>query len=277
MVVWARSVALRSGGAPRGDRGVGFLQRTGTATLQWLVGLFCAGIGTLMLVAPHQFEAAAYSALKPHLPWWGACFLVGGAGLIGVAALRPRRPAVIVAHVWAGLALISLSGGFIASSHLPGISNYAILGIGTIVVVLVPRRLRERVLLGYDGFASVLGVALAINGCYMLLLPGQYAAPIFDLVRPYLLLFGAGLVAGGLALLAVQRRPTVPRPLAWGAYLLPAGVMLIYFTRARCRTGAGPAPPTTAGSAWRWRCCPGSVPGCDASIPARCGFSLPWP
>ena len=87
-----------------------------------------------MLVAPHQFAAAAYSALKPHLPWWGAFFLVGGASLIGVAALRPRRSVVIGAHVWAGLALISLSGGFIASSHLPGISNYAILGLGTIVV-----------------------------------------------------------------------------------------------------------------------------------------------
>jgi len=31
------------------------LQRTGTATLQWLVGRFCAGIGTLLLVEPHQF------------------------------------------------------------------------------------------------------------------------------------------------------------------------------------------------------------------------------
>src|SRR5204863_5002054 len=61
--------------------------------------------------------------------------------------------------------------------------------------------------------------------------PDQFAAPIFDLVRPYLLLFGPGLVAGGLALLAVQLRPAVPRPLAWGAYLLPAVVMLGYFTR----------------------------------------------
>src|SRR3954467_13658981 len=121
-------------------RGEGQLQRTGTATLQWLGGLFCAGIGTLMLVAPHQFAAAAYSALKPHLPWWGAFFLVRGSSLIGVAALRPRRLAGVAAHIWAGLALISLSGGFIASSHLPGISNYAILGIGTIVAVLVPHR-----------------------------------------------------------------------------------------------------------------------------------------
>ena len=130
------------------------MQRSGTATLQWLVGLFCACIGTLMLVAPHQFEAAAYAALKPHLPWWGVCFLVGGAGLIGVAALRPRRAVVIAAHVWAGLALISLSVGFIATSHLPGISNYAILGLGTMIVVLVPRRWRSRVLLGYGGPAA---------------------------------------------------------------------------------------------------------------------------
>src|SRR3954467_4308031 len=158
---------------PAAFGGEGFVQRTGTATLQWLVGLFCAGIGTLMLVAPHQFAAAAYSALKPHLPWWGAFFLVGGSSLIGVAALRPRRLVAVAAHIWAGLALISLSGGFIASSHLPGISNYAILGFGTIVISLVPHRLRGRLLLGQDSFAAVLGVAVAVNGCYMLLTPEQ--------------------------------------------------------------------------------------------------------
>lgn len=91
-----------------------------------------------MLMAPHQLAAAAYSSLKPHLPWWGACFLVGGAGL----------------------ALISLSGGFSASSHLPGIANYAILGLGTMSVTLVPHRRRPRLLLGQDGCAAMIGLAL---------------------------------------------------------------------------------------------------------------------
>jgi diguanylate cyclase (GGDEF)-like protein/PAS domain S-box-containing protein len=223
-VVLRVGTALRLGGEDQ-------VPRTGTATLQWLVGLFCAGIGTLMLVAPHQFAAAAYSALKPHLPLWGAFFLVGGSSLIGVAALRPRRLVVVAAHVWAGLALVSLSGGFIASSHLPGISNYAILGLGTIIVSLVPHRWRQRLLLGQDSFAAVIGIALTINGCYMLLMPEQFAAPIFDLVRPYLLLFGPGLVLGGLALLTIQSRPSFPRAVRWAAYLLPATVMLVYFTR----------------------------------------------
>src|SRR5687768_3661646 len=163
-----------------------------------------------MLVAPHQFAAAAYSALKPHLPIWGAFFLLGGVSLIGVAALRPHRLMIVAAHIWAGLALVSLAGGFIASSHLPGISNYAILGVGTIVVALVPSRWRARGLLGRDGFASVLGVALIGNGCYMVFMPEQFSAPIFELVRPYLPLFGPGLIAGGLSLLAVQLRSSVP-------------------------------------------------------------------
>ena len=41
-------------------------------SLQWLVGSYCAVIGTLMLVAPHQFAPAAYAALKPHMPLWGS-------------------------------------------------------------------------------------------------------------------------------------------------------------------------------------------------------------
>jgi diguanylate cyclase (GGDEF)-like protein/PAS domain S-box-containing protein len=214
------------------------LQRTGSATLQWLVGLFCAVIGSLMLVAPHQFTAAAYSAFEPHLSLWGAFFLLGGVSLIGVAALRPRHSLVIAAHAWAGLALISLSGGFIASSHLPGISNYAILGIGTIVVALVSDRRRAWGLLGRDGFASVLGLALAVDGSYMIFMPGQFAVPIFDLVRPYLPLFGSGLIAGGLSLLAVQLYPAVPRALAWGAYFLPAAFMLVYLTRGPLPNGS---------------------------------------
>ncbi|HZO30121.1 MAG TPA: hypothetical protein VFH48_29465 [Chloroflexota bacterium] len=137
----------------------------------------------------------------------------------------------IAAHAWAGLALISLAGGFIASTHLPGISNYAILGLGTIVVGLVPDRWRRTGLLGRDGFASVLGVALIGNGCYMVFVPGQFAAPIFDLVRPYLPLFGPGLIAGGLALLAAQLVPSVPRALLWAAYLLPATLLLAYLMR----------------------------------------------
>jgi hypothetical protein len=50
----------------------------------------------------------------------------------------------------------------------------------------------------------VLGLAVTVNGCYMIFLPDQFAAPIFDLVRPYLPLVGPGLITGGLALSLVS-------------------------------------------------------------------------
>lgn len=48
--------------------------------LQWTIGTFCAVVGALMLVSPHQFSQSASAALRPHLPWWGTFCLAGGIG-----------------------------------------------------------------------------------------------------------------------------------------------------------------------------------------------------
>ena len=77
-------------------------------TLRWAIGGFCAVIGALMLVAPHQFGSPAYATLRPLLPWWGAAFLLGGTGLLLVAALDLGRLLAVVAHVFVGAALLLL-------------------------------------------------------------------------------------------------------------------------------------------------------------------------
>src|SRR4051794_31842233 len=140
-------------------------------TLQWLVGAFCAVIGELMLVAPHQFAPAAYAALKPHLPLWGTFFLVGGVGLIVVAALRPRLRWLVLAHLCAALALTSLSGGFVATSHLPGISNYALLALGTVLAPFLIRPSGRLAVGGPDMFSLLIGLTVAVNGAYLMFWP----------------------------------------------------------------------------------------------------------
>jgi hypothetical protein len=183
-----------------------------------------------MLVAPHQFAPAAYAALKPHLPLWGTFFLLGGVGLIVVAALRPRLPWVILAHLCAALALMSLSGGFVATSHLPGISNYALLALGTVLAPFVFRPWGRPTVGGLDMFSLLIGLTVAVNGGYLMFWPTQFQAPIFDLVRPSLALYGAAFAIGGIAVMASQLSPRLPRSFSWAAHLLLAGAMLTYFS-----------------------------------------------
>src|SRR5262245_26223070 len=49
-------------------------------------GLYCLALGTLMLVAPHAFQAPVYRVFQPGLPCWGTLFTLGAVG-IGLAAI----------------------------------------------------------------------------------------------------------------------------------------------------------------------------------------------
>src|SRR5262249_4843520 len=71
-----------------------------------------------------------------------------------------------------------------------------------------------------DLLAVVIGISAILNGAVMLLAPEQFGSVIFDPVRPYLPLFGAGFVLGGLAVVWVQAQPDLPLPFVWGAHLL---------------------------------------------------------
>ena len=66
---------LRRDSSP-GERHPARLAEAGTVaqritTLQWAVGVFCALLGTLMVVAPHQFSGPLFTALSGHLSWLG--------------------------------------------------------------------------------------------------------------------------------------------------------------------------------------------------------------
>ena len=61
------------------------------SSLRWAVGAFCAMLGALMLVAPHQFSSAHYAPLQADLPWWAAGLLLAGAALLGGSGLAARQ------------------------------------------------------------------------------------------------------------------------------------------------------------------------------------------
>src|SRR5689334_16402301 len=99
-------------------------------TLQWSVGIFCALLGALMLVTPHQFASAAYAAFALQLPWWGGMFVAAGAALIAVTALAPQRAVVVAVHCGAGIVLLLLALGFTVTGGWTGLVVYGLLAVG---------------------------------------------------------------------------------------------------------------------------------------------------
>ena len=187
--------------------------------LQWAVGTFCGIVGALTFVTPHQFIGPGYRLLRPYLPWWGVLLLIGAGALISVALLSPRRRVMTLAHALAAapILLLGISAG--AAGGWTGLTIYSLLACGLLIAPWISPQPDRPATTG-DLFAVVIGLSAVCNGTIMLLAPDQYRSVIFDPIRPYLLLYGAGFLAGGLGVMWSHLRPAVPTPVFWGSHLL---------------------------------------------------------
>src|SRR5712691_4018710 len=170
------------------------------SSVQWAVGGFSAAIGALMLVEPFQFAAPGYAPLRPYLAWWGIGFVLAGISLLAVAALAPRFRFMFLAHLWAGGMLLVLAVGFALGASWIGTTNNLVLGLGIVLAPLLARRRTQPVWLQGDVFSLLLGFGTALTGLVMLVLPDQFRASAYDLVRPYLAWYGLAFTGSGLLL-----------------------------------------------------------------------------
>jgi signal transduction histidine kinase len=189
--------------------------------LQWAVGAFCAIIGALTFITPHQYAGPSYGLLRPYLSAWGVLCLVGGAALYAVALLAPRRPLVWAAHLLAAVPVVLLGASALAAGGLTGFTVYSVLGVGTALAPLFAGGASAQVA-RRDLFAVLVGTGAILNGAIMLAAPGQYSSVIFDPVRPYLTLYGAAFLLGGLGTVWTQLRTSAPTGLLWASHLLLA-------------------------------------------------------
>jgi hypothetical protein len=84
-----------------------------------------------MLVAPHQFSAPGYDALRRQLPWWGITCCLAGAGLLAACVFALPRWLRLVTHVAAALALALLALGLALTGIWGSTLGYALLALGT--------------------------------------------------------------------------------------------------------------------------------------------------
>lgn len=197
-------------------------------TLEWMVGGFCAIIGALMLIAPHQFAIPAFSALQPYLGWWGGSFLFIGAMLLIVTALALPGSVRWIARLGASATLLMLARGFWLIHGWTGVVVYGVLGLGLILSVFLPSRPHRPRATGYDLFALLIGLSSALNGLIILSSTNTFSGFLYNTMRWYIHINGFGFLLGGLALLSAYLLPRMPRPLFWMCHLLGAGGLWLF-------------------------------------------------
>ncbi|MBI4322416.1 MAG: HAMP domain-containing protein [Chloroflexi bacterium] len=188
-------------------------------TLQWGIGVFCAFIAALILVAPHQFGGLFWSGLGEHLVWVGAFYLVVASALFGSVLLGAPRRWVLVCHFAASSTPLAFVYNSLVIGVVSGGAFNLTLAVGSALALFVPGVERAgRLRSGYL-FALVFGAVIAVLGLIQLLLPGQFSSPVWSPVRPYLWLYGGGFLVTGVALSFVQFRPRLPAAIVWTAHL----------------------------------------------------------
>ncbi|MHB1134702.1 MAG: sensor histidine kinase [Chloroflexota bacterium] len=198
------------------------------ATLRWAVGLLCSGIGTMMLVTPHQFTSLAYVALRPQLSLWGGAFFVLGVALLVVAVFQPGRLLTTLVHVLTGAALFLLTSGFLSVGSWTGAINYGCLGVGTALAPFLERAVPQPREDGVDLLPLVSAFGAIITGAVMLLFPALFDSPINYSFLPHISLVGFAFLAGGLAAILIRRQSAPPGALYVAAHWLLGGALLAF-------------------------------------------------
>jgi signal transduction histidine kinase len=192
-------------------------------TLQWVVGIYCALLGAMMISVPNQFETPAPLALQAHLFWMGTGFLLTGFGLVAASARVLPWWLSTGVHATAGTFLLVQAHASAYTGVWPAAANFGLLGLGTALAPLcVPRSDPGGPDRGRDLFALVMGAAAVANGLIILAFPNQVAAPVYDVARPHLGWSGGAFLVTGVALVVLVIFPRTPSLLRRVGYLVAA-------------------------------------------------------
>jgi HAMP domain-containing protein len=175
------------------------------------VGVFCALIGGLMLVAPHQFAASTFQPIRPWLTQAGVLYFLAGVALVAASAVVARGPWMVAATSMAGTVLLTLATSFVMTGDWTGAAIYAVLAVATCLSPLCdvdsdpPKE-------SIDLFVLTAAVASLANGLLLLTLTAGGVGVFYDPLFPTIGWHGALFLTGGLGVLVTRLRPGILRP-----------------------------------------------------------------
>lgn len=175
-------------------------RRIRPALLRWAVSVFCALVGALMLIAPHQFAGPTFAPLRPWITLWGAAFFVSGVSLVLTSAVGLRGPFAVISCVSSALAVLILAFSFSLTGGWTGVAVYTVFGLATLLSPAFDQTSDPREE-GIDLFVLAAAAAGIANGVVLLLTPGPLMGPFADLgdsgrswIGPLFLLGGLGVL-----------------------------------------------------------------------------------
>jgi signal transduction histidine kinase len=183
--------------------------------LRWAVGVFCALVGGLMLIAPHQFGGPTFEPIRPWLLQAGIATFVSGVALVMVSAVGLRGPLAVAASVAAAVALLTLSASFALTGGWTGVAVYATFALAALISPLcdgasTPGQDRKQ---SIDLFVLTAAIAATLNGVLLLTFSAGGIGVFYDPLRSTISWHGILFLIGGMSVLATRLISAASRPL----------------------------------------------------------------
>lgn len=173
-------------------------------SLQWSTGVLLMFTGTLMLVAPHQFDFLGSDLFDSHLPVLGSWIVILGIALAGLVVLKLSRSTALFLHLSAGTTLLLIASIFAYSGSWLSAILYTILSLGiSLSGFSLAKENGERQHPAVDSFSVLIGISSNLIGLVLLLRPNGFTTPLYSVMWPLSLWFGGAFFACSLFLLIV--------------------------------------------------------------------------
>jgi PAS domain S-box-containing protein len=221
-----------------------------TESFQWLVGLFCGLLGTIMLVSPHQFQFVDFPILQNDLYVLGLSLLFTGILMLLVIIFVVPRLVEYLVHLVSAFILMSLATALVASGGIINGINLTVLGLACGIVPFIRSskggrpawQLSSTQAKESDGdyLALVIGLSSSLTGL-ILLWPREVVTYNYSLGVLEGIFFGLLFVVIGFVMYFLQATPDVPKRFPYirvRAYInRAAGLLFFGFIFAAAQPG----------------------------------------
>jgi len=179
---------------------------SGTRYLAWVIGIIALMTGLTMIVAPAQFDAAAYDVLRPSLTIYGMAFVAAGLLLLIWQVIPLERTRLPQASLLLAAFLVAVFAlGFLLTHTWSNAGSFSLFALGLVASAFGGEAwLQERRI---DLYMLLVALTRVVVGVLLILLRGYLTESTYQLVQPHAVLWGLNLlVASGLLLLWQSRR-----------------------------------------------------------------------